>query len=91
MNVEIENQLFEGWADAAYKKSTVQKWTKRLREGRESLQDNDHVGCPSASLTDEKVKEIRELICSDRHLTVRDIAEECHVPHSSVQSILMEK
>ncbi len=62
MNVEIENELFKVWGDAAYKKSTVQKWTKKFREGRESLKVNDCVGCPSTSLTDEKVEEVRKLI-----------------------------
>ncbi len=42
-NVEMENELFEVWGDAAYKKSTVQKWTKRFCEDRKSLQDNDRV------------------------------------------------
>ncbi len=34
-NVEIENTLFKVWGDAAYKRSTVQKWTKRFCEGKE--------------------------------------------------------
>ncbi len=83
-NVEIENELSEVWGDAAYKKSTVQKWTKRFCEGRESLQDNDSVDCPFASLTDEKVKDVCELIWSDQQLTVGDKAEECHISYSSV-------
>ncbi len=37
MTVEIENESFEVWGDAAYKKSTLQKYTKRFREGWESL------------------------------------------------------
>ncbi len=77
--------------NAAYKKSTLQKWTKRFREGRESLQDIDRVGCPSKSLTDEKGEEAHELIWSDRHLTIHEIAEECHISYDLVQSILTEK
>ncbi len=69
----------------------MQKWTKRFHEVKESLQDNDRVGRPSASLTDEKVKEVHELIWSDQRLTVRKIAEECHISYWSVQSILTEK
>ncbi len=64
-NVEVDNKLFEVWGDAVYKKSTVQKWTKRFHEGRESLQDDARVGRPSTLLTDEKVEEVRELIWSD--------------------------
>ncbi len=37
MNVEIKNELCEVWGGAAYKKLTVQKWTKRFCVGRESL------------------------------------------------------
>ncbi len=43
---------------------------KKICEGRESLQDNDRVGCPSTSLTDEKVEEVCNLIWSDQHLTI---------------------
>ncbi len=73
-NVKIENELFEVCGDAAYEKSTVQKWTKRFHEVRDSLWDNDRVGRPSTSLTDEKVEEVCELIWS-----VREIAEEFHI------------
>ncbi len=41
-NVEIENELFAVREDTAYKKLTVR--TKRCREGRKSLQENDRVG-----------------------------------------------
>ncbi len=91
INVQIENELFELWGDAAYKKSTEQKWTKRFREGRKRLQDSDRVDHPSTSLTDEKVEEVHELIWSDQHLTVCEIAKECHTSYGPVQSILIEK
>ncbi len=39
----------------------------------------------------KKVEEEWKLIWSDRHLTVCEIAEECHISQGSVQSILAEK
>ncbi len=43
------------------------------------------------SLTNEKVGEVRELIWSDRGLTVHEIAKKCHMSYGSVQSIYTEK
>ena len=49
---------------------------RRFKEGREELKDDHRSGRPSTSRADENVERLRQKVRSDRHLTVRMIADE---------------
>ncbi|GFU52865.1 putative mariner transposase [Trichonephila clavipes] len=61
---------------------------KVFSEGRESIEDERRSGRPSVSKTTENVVRVRDLVSSDRRLTVRMIGEELNLNHTTVHQIL---
>ncbi|PRD23729.1 UNVERIFIED_CONTAM: hypothetical protein NCL1_45624 [Trichonephila clavipes] len=55
--------------------------------GRESIEDEPHSGRPSVSKTAENAVRVRDLVRSDRRLTVRMIGEELNLNHTTVHQI----
>ena len=69
---------------------TVCKWFGRFRDGQESLNDDERNGRPSTSRNDDNIAAIKTVIRGNRHLTIREIAEESNLSLGSVQAILTE-
>jgi len=69
-------KLQQIYGDAALSRAQVFKWFKTFSEGWESVEDESRSGRPSTSRNDENVERIRDLVRSDRRLTVRLIADE---------------
>ena len=55
------------------------EWWKRFKEGRTSADDDPRSGRPSTSKTDDNVANVREVIRSNRRLTVQEVAEEVSI------------
>ena len=54
----------------------VYKWYKRIREGREDVEDDPRPGRPSTSITDKNVIKIKAIVLANRRITIREVAEE---------------
>jgi transposase len=68
----------------------IYEWFKRFKDGRQSTHDELHLGRPSTSCDDAHVAQIREIVGSNRLLTVREI-EECNISIRSCHDILSTK
>jgi len=55
------------------------EWWERFKEGRSSVDDDPRSGRPSTSKTDDNVANVREVIRSNRPLTVREVAEDVSI------------
>ncbi|GFX40691.1 uncharacterized protein TNCV_1218141 [Trichonephila clavipes] len=55
---------------------------------KKSIEDEPRSGRPSVSKTAENVVRVRDLVRSDRRLTVRMIGEELNLNHTTVHQIL---
>jgi len=66
------------------------EWWKRFKEGRTSVDDDPCSGRPSTSKTDDNVAKVREVIRSNRRLTVREVAEEVSISKTVCHEILTE-
>jgi hypothetical protein len=66
------------------------EWWKRFEEGRTSVDDDPCSGRPPTSKTDDNVAKFREVIRSDRRLTVREVAEEVSISKTVYHEILTE-
>jgi hypothetical protein len=52
------------------KKSSVFEWHKRFKEGHKIV-EGESSGCPRSHRTDENVEKVRNLMHSDRRLSIR--------------------
>jgi hypothetical protein len=82
--------LTVAYGEHAMKKSSVFKWHRRFKEGREGVQDDPRSGQPQTQRTDENVDRVRTLVRSDRRLGVRVIAEELNMNRETVRQIVKE-
>jgi len=86
----IREMLVQVYWDNAMKKTTVYKWVKRFPEGRESVTDEGRSGRPATSRTEENIAKIHQILCENRRLTVRSIAEQVNIDRETVGKILTE-
>ncbi len=87
--VETLSMIWEAFGDETMSQTRVYDWHKQFREGRESIEDDERAGRLSTSKTEENVK-VREVLNSDRRLSVRLIADKCNMSKDSVHRILTE-
>ena len=72
-------------------RSLVFKWHKRFSDGRGSLMDDKREGRPSFKTSDVVKNEVRDVIDSDRRLTVREVADKCVISKTTVHEILVQE
>ena len=82
--------LVQVYRDNAVKKTAVYKWVKRFSEGRESVTDEERSGWPATSRTEENIAKVCQIVCENRWLTVRSIAEHVNIDRETVRKILTE-
>ncbi|XP_075526924.1 protein GVQW3-like [Dermacentor variabilis] len=80
----------EANGDAAMGRSGVFEWHKLFREGRERVEDDDRCGCPSTSKTNENVSREKNLLNSDRWMSITMIADDLSIPQTQVFKIVTE-
>ncbi|GFW14894.1 protein GVQW3 [Trichonephila clavipes] len=78
----------QAYGDSVLSRIQVFWWFKAFSEGRESIEVEPRSGRPSVSKTAENVDRIRDLVHSDRRLTVRMIGEELNLNHTTVHQSL---
>ncbi|KAJ8961120.1 hypothetical protein NQ318_008797 [Aromia moschata] len=71
-------------------RTQVFEWFKRSKEGRETTEHGPRPGRPSTSKTDENIGKIGKLICEDRRLSIRGLAEITGIDKECVRQILHE-
>ena len=65
--------------------------TKMFSEGRTIVEDEQRSGRPSTTRTSDNTARVRELVRSDRRLTVNMTADEVNVNREAVRRILSEE
>ena len=82
--------LQEVYSDDTMSRTRLFEWHRRLKEGREEVEDDHRSGRPSTSSTDENVERGKQKVQSDRSLTVRMIALELGMNSGRVWRIITE-
>jgi hypothetical protein len=67
------------------------EWFKRFKDGQQSSDDGPRPGRPSTSIDAVHVGQVCAVVRSNRHLMVREIAEECNISIGSCHTILIGK
>ncbi|KAJ8947417.1 hypothetical protein NQ318_009623 [Aromia moschata] len=65
------------------------RWRKAFAEGREDVNDENRAGRPSTSSSDDNVKRVRDLLNTDRRLSVR-FSETLDITKTIVHEIVSE-
>ncbi|KAL4113850.1 hypothetical protein QTP88_017411 [Uroleucon formosanum] len=85
---ETFQKLQQAYGESVLSRAQVFRWFKTFSEGREAIEDELRSGKPSTAKTEENVIRVRDLVRSDRRLTVRMIGEQLGLTHTTVHQIL---
>ena len=69
----IHQELLLIQPDTAYSYSVVSFWSKRFREGRESVEDDPRPGRPVTAATKSNIERIEQLVEEDHRISLRAI------------------
>lgn len=87
---ETHHLLKEAYGDEVMSRARIFDWHKRFKEGREDVRDDARSGRPVTHRTEENIRKVKDLVRSNRQLTVRMMAEELHLDKETVRLILKE-
>ena len=82
--------LRTAYGDAVLSSSQVFRWHKVFKDGRESVEDEQHAGCPSTSRNENNVARVKAVLDRDRRLNVQLIAEEVGLQKTDAHRIITE-
>ena len=66
------------------------EWRKRLKEGREKVEDDSMSGRPLTSRTEVNVERVRQVMSVDRRLTVRIAASQLNIKKDTIWKIIIK-
>ncbi|CAF2798145.1 unnamed protein product [Rotaria sp. Silwood2] len=93
LNIEptvIHNELRAVFGDEAPALSTVAKWSKLFREGREHIEDEERPGRPITETTSENIEQIYSIINNDPYITIEELETQTNLSHGTIQRIISD-
>ena len=87
---DIHKDLMEVYNDRTLPYSTIVDWTRRFREGRESIEDKPRAGRPISGASDKFVLEVSELLEEDPHISLVEIANAIGVSTGTAHTIVRD-
>jgi transposase len=72
----IHGELKSVYGDEVPGLSTVERWSKLFRDGREEIEDKARPGRPITETTTENIEQVRFLIDDDPYITIEGIQEQ---------------
>jgi len=66
----------------------IKEWYNHFKDGSTSVDSEPRHGRPSTSRNDNVINQVRTLVMQDRHITIRELADEVGVSIGSVHTIL---
>jgi hypothetical protein len=85
---ETYEKLKRAYAELALSRTQDFRWHKAFLDGRENVEDEPRPGRPCTSNTEENVTKMKDLVRSDRRLTVRMISSVLNSNRQTVHEIL---
>ena len=84
-------KLQQAFGDDTMSRAQAFRWHKMFSEGRTIVEDEERSGRSSTTRTSDNTARLRELVRSDRRLTVNMIADEVNANQEAVRRILTEE
>jgi len=83
--------LQQAYEEDCLSRTQCHKWYQRLKSGRNSIEEDPKCGRPSTSMDDDHVDKVLAVIRQNRHMTVREVAEEVGICKLSCHLIFSDK
>ncbi|XP_011858770.1 PREDICTED: putative uncharacterized protein FLJ37770 [Vollenhovia emeryi] len=83
--LETFEMLQQAFGDDCLSRSQSNRWHKMFKEGREEVADEARQGRPSTSRNDDSVTRVRQLLNSDRRMSVRLMSDLLNIPKSTTR------
>lgn len=80
----------KAYGETCLSESQINRWYKCILEGREDLADEERSGRPRTSTSENQVSTVRDIMLSDRRLTLREISDDAGVSLSSCYRIVSD-
>ena len=80
----------QAYGDDALSRTRVFEWHKMFKEGRELVENDHRVGRPTNDRTDAQVAKVKNVLDSERRLTIALISEETGLSVGRVHTIVTE-
>jgi len=87
---ETHQILQEAFRDNAMSQSKTFLWYKRFKDGRTSVDDDEHSERPSTTTTPENIAKVCKPIHADHRQTIHDVCEIVGMSYRTVQCILAD-
>ncbi|XP_037499989.2 protein GVQW3-like [Rhipicephalus sanguineus] len=88
--VETIGKIKTAFGDDAMSRTQIKKWYNRFKDGRTSVESEPRSGRLSTCRNDQVIAEVNGVVMRDRHVTIREIAEEVGISTFSAHSIMTE-
>ena len=76
----IHTDLCKVWGEDQFGFSTVRRHMKEMRDGRESMEDNQkHSGRKRTSRTISNIEKAAEIVSENQRITVEELADELEI------------
>ncbi|KAL7731797.1 hypothetical protein ACLKA6_016730 [Drosophila palustris] len=86
--VEAKTWLDKHYGVSAPGKSTICNWYSNFKRGRTSTEESKRSGRPKEVIIPEIIRQVRQIVLTDRRVKVREIAETVGISTGSAVSIL---
>ena len=87
---ETLKMLRDVYGDSSMPRTRVFEWHKQFVEDREDVEADPKSGRPCTSTTDTNIEKVRQLVRSDRRVTIRVIVNELGMDKEIVCTILVD-
>ena len=84
----IHEELVTALGPSVPSYTTVTRWAKRFRQGREDVNDHSRSASPLSQFTGENIELVRQVISNDPHLPYDEITAETFLSHDTIEQII---
>ena len=77
--METYQLLQQAYGQDAMGHTQVFDWFRRFKDRRTSVESDPCLGWPSTLRNEEMIAKVRTIVCNNRRLTVREIADDCAI------------
>jgi len=87
---ETYQLLQQAYSEDAMGRTQVFDWFHRFKDGRTSVESDSSSGRPSTLRNKEMIAKVGTIVCNNRRVTVREIADDCGISVGSCDAILTD-